>query len=169
MAACTALTVYLQKFLTTCDSWTLDYGLIWSVGNCASIRDNFPVVRLEMSGGTLKDKTETRYLGASLRFGSLSDKLSFRLIDAAMKCITFLSKSFGDRELTINQRASLIKTFVVPKYEYDIHLIETTERFKRKVENLVLRATSWIPGTGENKLMTKARSAIRMDCSKTRR
>ena len=88
---------------------------------------------------------------------------------AAKSRIPQLRNSLGTAKLSMLDKLWMMKTFVLPVYEYGSHLVRLEDSLSRTSEDIVDEGLRWVTGANTGKLLRRAKAAAQLFGARARR
>lgn len=152
----------LERFLAVCDRWSMGYGMVWATEKFTIVQGRLANEVLYLSKTKLRAREEATYLGMTFESQRLSGKGSIERIQTAAKRLRTMKKSLSSRKLSIAAQLQLVRTFIVPMYEYGMHLVNWDDEILTEVDNLIDNGIRWVMGEQTPKPVTRARAALQV-------
>ena len=132
----------MQKLLSTCTKWAATMGMVWSTTKCVYVATHD--CALSLANASLKRVTHADYLGVSIHATGVSDHRLKQRLRAAQTICSMLIRTLSKTRLSPSTRLSLVKTFVIPKFDYLLHLQPLTTEVQSTFEAVESQYTRFV-------------------------
>lgn len=142
--------------------------MVWSVTKCSVIGEDGEQV-YQMGNEVVKKENKAVYLGMSINEKGLNAVLTMLRVKDARKRLRRFIRSFKTSGLSTRSKATLVRTFIRPMYEYGTHLIELSPGQLTRIDAVIDTAVGWCTGATKPKLVKRARAGLAFQSALVRR